>query len=63
MGDIEKYGTGFIRIRKFLEGYPEVTLKIYEIGDYFKAVLTSSVSEKIKTGQAQDNSVFCGNLQ
>ncbi|MCD4674973.1 MAG: putative DNA binding domain-containing protein, partial [Desulfobacula sp.] len=54
MGDIEKYGTGFIRIRKFLEDYPEVTLKINEIGDYFKAVLTYSVSEKIRTGQVPD---------
>lgn len=32
-GNIEKYGSGFIRIRKELEEYPEVALVIEEIGD------------------------------
>jgi len=31
-GNIEKYGSGFIRIRKALENYPEVSLKISESG-------------------------------
>jgi ATP-dependent DNA helicase RecG len=40
-GDIEKYGTGFIRIRKHLEAYPEIELKLREVGDFFQAELTS----------------------
>lgn len=38
-GDIERYGTGFVRIREFLQAYPEVTLLIEEIGDFFKVEL------------------------
>jgi ATP-dependent DNA helicase RecG len=38
-GDIEKYGTGFVRIRKHLETYPEVVLKLREVGDFFQAEL------------------------
>jgi len=36
MGDIEKYGTGFIRIRKMLADYPGVSFSISETGDFFK---------------------------
>ena len=36
MGDIEKYGTGFIRIRKMLIDYPGVSYSISEPGDFFK---------------------------
>jgi len=36
MGDIEKYGTGFIRIRKLIEDYPGVSYSISETGDFFK---------------------------
>ncbi len=36
MGDIEKYGTGFIRIRKMLTDYPGVSYSISEPGDFFK---------------------------
>jgi len=35
MGDIEKYGTGFIRIRKLIKNYPEVSYRISETGDFF----------------------------
>jgi ATP-dependent DNA helicase RecG len=38
-GDIERYGTGFVRIRDFLVAYPELTLKIEEMGDFFKVEL------------------------
>ncbi len=38
-GDIERYGTGFVRIRDFLVAYPEITLKIEEMGDFFKVEL------------------------
>lgn len=34
-GDIERYGTGFVRIREFLLSYPEVTFAIDEKGDFF----------------------------
>ena len=36
MGDIEKYGTGFIRIRKMMADYPGVSFNISETGDFFK---------------------------
>jgi len=36
MGDIEKYGTGFIRIRKLIKNYPGVSYSISETGDFFK---------------------------
>jgi ATP-dependent DNA helicase RecG len=36
MGDIEKYGTGFIRIRQWLKDYPEIGYEMSEIGDYFR---------------------------
>ena len=38
-GDIEKYGTGFIRIRESLEGYPDIKFAFSEQGDFFKAEL------------------------
>jgi ATP-dependent DNA helicase RecG len=41
-GDIEKYGTGFIRIRETLSKYPEVTLHVEEMGDFFIASLRVS---------------------
>ncbi|MDF1615675.1 ATP-binding protein [Desulfurivibrio dismutans] len=39
MGDIERYGTGFVRIREALSLYPEIEFKVEEIGDFFKAEL------------------------
>jgi len=42
-GDIEKYGTGFVRIRKILEDYPEVSYTIDEIGDFFRVELIFSL--------------------
>jgi ATP-dependent DNA helicase RecG len=39
MGDIERYGTGFVRIREALSSYTEIGFKIEEIGDFFKAEL------------------------
>lgn len=38
-GDIERYGTGFVRIRESLQSYPEITFSIEERGDFFKAEL------------------------
>lgn len=37
--DIERYGSGFIRIRRYLHEYPEVSLKLLEKGDFFWAEL------------------------
>ena len=38
-GDIEKYGTGFVRIRKMLQNYKNVTYKLSEVGDFFRVEL------------------------
>lgn len=38
-GDIERYGTGFVRIREILRVYPEVVLRVEEMGDFFKVEL------------------------
>lgn len=35
-GDIEKYGTGFIRVRKLFEKVSHIALKINETGDFLK---------------------------
>ena len=37
-GDVEKYGTGFIRIRKYLEEYPDVSYSVSSDG-YFVQVI------------------------
>jgi ATP-dependent DNA helicase RecG len=33
--NIEKYGSGFIRIRKDLESYPNVSFDVEETGGYY----------------------------
>ena len=38
-GDIERYGTGFLRIREILQAYPEIVLRVEEMGDFFKVEL------------------------
>lgn len=38
-GDIERYGTGFVRIREMLRAYPEIVLRVEEMGDFFKVEL------------------------
>ncbi len=50
--NIEKYGSGFIRIRKELESYPEVDFHIEEIGDGFLATfrLLAKISEGVSEG-------------
>ena len=44
MGDIEKYGTGFIRIRQQLLDYPDTSFHLSEVGDSFRV-------EMLKTTQ------------
>jgi ATP-dependent DNA helicase RecG len=41
-GDIERYGTGFVRIREYLKDYPELAFSVTEIGDFFKAELRAA---------------------
>lgn len=38
-GDIERYGTGFVRIRESLQDYPELALSVEEVGDFLKVEL------------------------
>ena len=38
-GDIERYGTGSVRIREILQAYPEIVLGVEEMGDFFKVEL------------------------
>ena len=38
-GDIERYGTGFVRIRESLREYPEISITVEEMGDFFKVEL------------------------
>ena len=39
-GDIEKYGTGYIRIRKAIRSYPTMSFKYFEDGDGYTTELT-----------------------
>ena len=48
MGDIEKYGTGFVRIRKWLKAYPELNCHIGEIGDFFRIEIVQTTSADLK---------------
>jgi ATP-dependent DNA helicase RecG len=47
-GDIEKYGTGFIRIRKKLNELKTATYKIREIGDFFRVELLDTRSSDVR---------------
>ena len=38
-GDVEKYGTGFIRIREFLRDCPDLKLDVLPKGDFIRAIL------------------------
>jgi ATP-dependent DNA helicase RecG len=47
-GEVEKYGTGFIRIRKSLESYPELGIKIIDLSDFIKVELgTKDVTKDV----------------
>ncbi len=50
-GDIERYGTGFVRIRESLLDYPELALSVEEIGDFLKVELrmTEQVTPPVTT--------------
>ncbi|MCG6534275.1 MAG: putative DNA binding domain-containing protein, partial [Syntrophales bacterium LBB04] len=53
--NIEKYGSGFIRIRKELKSYPEVEFNVEEIGDGFLATfrLIAKISEGASEGVSE----------
>lgn len=69
MGDIEKYGTGFIRIRKMLTDYPDVSYSITETGDFFKVELRHTpIKTPIKTPsktpmKAEDQDIYLTGLE
>jgi len=46
MGDIEKYGTGFIRIRQQLLDYPDTSFHISEAGDFFRVEMLKTTQKK-----------------
>jgi len=48
-GDIERYGTGFVRVRKSLQDYPELEVSFEEMGGFFKVDIqvTESVSPQL----------------
>jgi len=49
-GDIEKYGTGFIRVGELIEGFPGTSLDINEMGDFLKVgVSTTTTKTPTKT--------------
>jgi ATP-dependent DNA helicase RecG len=55
-GDIEKYGTGFIRIRKEIESYPTMLFDFDEIPNGFLATLKYKI-QRISTKDVTDNVV------
>ncbi len=54
MGDIEKYGTGFLRIRQWLGKYPEISYDIREIGDFFSVEIRQEVSDDLRNDLKTD---------
>ncbi len=48
-GDIERYGTGFVRIRRYLQDYSELSVQVEEMGDFFKVDLATieQVTEQV----------------
>jgi len=54
-GDIEKYGTGFVRIRKKLNELKTATYKIREIGDFFRVELLDIRSNDLKKDPVKES--------
>ena len=52
-GDIEKYGTGFIRLRKWLSDYPNLNLNILDLKGFTRVELfdTDKVTDKVTDNQ------------
>lgn len=49
MGEVEKYGTGFVRIRKWLKDYPELKYDLEDLGD-FTRIRLKSVEKGVEKG-------------
>lgn len=45
IGDIEKYGTGFIRIRKWLTDYPELEYKFADLNEFIRSTFTIKAND------------------
>ncbi len=41
-GDIEKYGTGFIRVRELIRAFPDIRLDIDTAGDFLRVVVAAT---------------------
>lgn len=57
-GDIEKYGSGFIRIRKALQQYPTMKMELKEIGGGFMVTISynkQKTSKENVTDNVTDN--------
>jgi ATP-dependent DNA helicase RecG len=53
-GDIEKYGTGFIRIRKWLKEYPELHYQFTDLKDFIRVTLSLSPTISIDKDLEKD---------
>ena len=48
-GDIEKYGTGYIRLRNWLKKYPKLQYNAKDFGDFFKIELVELQNVQVNT--------------
>ena len=46
-GDIEKYGTGFKRLREWIVDYPYITLEVLDLNDFIRIVLSNKEIEPV----------------
>ena len=47
MGEVEKYGTGFIRIRAWLKEYPGLHYDLVDLEDFTRLTIKEKVVEKV----------------
>jgi len=65
IGDIEKYGTGFIRLRKWLTEYPNLLLEVNDIDGFTRVELknTEKVTEKVTKKVTENQQKILGHIQ
>jgi ATP-dependent DNA helicase RecG len=51
MGEVEKYGTGYIRIRSWLHDYPKLEYEVENMGDFTRVYLRQKVVNGDKLGE------------
>ncbi|PZX09919.1 ATP-dependent DNA helicase RecG [Breznakibacter xylanolyticus] len=51
IGEVEKHGTGFIRIRKFLLSYPKMKLLFEELNGFIRATLVTNETDGKSSGK------------